>query len=128
MARARFRVKTGAASTRLGVLCLRRTPSLDRLGPETAARGSPKHPDYQGKVGATGFEPATFRPQPIGFKGRCFDPGRVHALTSARAAHPELHHDERHDQQGYDPLALGNLVEEEDVELDPGRDQLAGDR
>jgi hypothetical protein len=39
-----------------------------------------------------------------------------------------LHHDQRHDQQGDDPLALRDLIDEEDVELDPGSDQLSGDR
>ena len=50
------------ARIRLGVSCLEGGPSLDRLPQHFAAPDSPKHGDYQGKVGATGFEPATFRP------------------------------------------------------------------
>jgi hypothetical protein len=50
------------ARIRLGVSCVERTPSLGRLRPRSAALNARKHRDYQGKVGATGFEPATFRP------------------------------------------------------------------
>src|SRR6266487_4203183 len=50
------------ARIRLGVSCLEGTPSLDRLQQNSASLDSPKPAEYQGKIGATGFEPATFRP------------------------------------------------------------------
>src|SRR3954447_19514981 len=53
---------------------------------------------------------------------------RAGSSSGSRAADPELDHDQPHDQQGDRALALRQLVDEQDVELDPGRDQLAGDR
>ena len=66
-------------------------------------------------------------PRLVAKQARCAGPVRVGFIRDG-GGYPELDHYERHDQHGDHSLAFCDLVEEEDVELDPGGDQLADDR